>query len=97
MYLAPTCGLQIECHCVDLDKGKGNGKVKGRGKGKGKGFPNKLLRPRQGMGCLAFTLIFTFGTIVMADFSAVRACSSLPPGKLFSNVFRWRLDALQGY
>jgi len=23
MYLAPTCGLQILCHCVDLGKGKG--------------------------------------------------------------------------
>jgi len=38
MYLAPTCRLQIEYHCVDLDKGKGYGK----GKGKGKGLPNNL-------------------------------------------------------
>jgi len=38
------------------------------------------------MKFLAFTFTLSFGTIVMADISAVRACSTLQTGKLFRNI-----------
>jgi len=39
-----------------------------------------------GVEFLAFTFTLSFGTIVTADISAVRACSTLHTGKLFSNI-----------